>query len=279
MDTMDPSYVMARKVLLDALGALSAHGPHLVLVGAQAVYLRTGPSALNVPLMTTDADLAVDTAELLDAPEIGSLLGAIGFTPGTNPGHWVNQEGVAVDLMVVPHQSGRTGKEARAAHLVGHGKRAARVARGLEPALIDNDRIEIRSLDASDGRSISARVAGPAALLVAKAHKIRDRMGQADRQSGRIRSKDALDMLRILQAVETADLVGGFARHRIDAYAWGATTEALAHLSAEAAEDTSALPTQAAQAGGDDPGIAPSFAILVQELLSSLAEADLWGAP
>jgi hypothetical protein len=35
----DPLYVAARRVLLDALGALDNHREALVLVGAQAVYL------------------------------------------------------------------------------------------------------------------------------------------------------------------------------------------------------------------------------------------------
>ena len=46
-------------------------------------------------------------------------------------------------------------------------------------------------------------VAGPAALLVAKVHKIAERTtGTADRVS----DKDALDLLRLLQATDTATL-------------------------------------------------------------------------
>ena len=99
-------YVVARRVLLDALAALECHLDSLVLVGAQAVYHHTGDADLNVPLLTTDADLAVDTRDLAEAPEIGSVLRAAGFTPVPNPGHWVNIGDVAVDLMVVPHQAG-----------------------------------------------------------------------------------------------------------------------------------------------------------------------------
>lgn len=99
-------YVIARRVLLDALAALSGHLDNLILVGAQAVYHHTGDASLNVPLLTTDADIAIDTRGLAEAPEIGSVLRAAGFTPGPNPGHWVNARDVAVDLMVVPHQAG-----------------------------------------------------------------------------------------------------------------------------------------------------------------------------
>jgi hypothetical protein len=39
---MDPGYVAARRVLLNALFALEAHLDALVIAGAQAVYLHTG---------------------------------------------------------------------------------------------------------------------------------------------------------------------------------------------------------------------------------------------
>lgn|GEM_PF-6189066 len=66
---------------------------------------------------------------------------------------------------------------------MGHGKRAARKTRGLEPALVDNDVMVIEALDPADGRVAKLRVAGVAALLIAKAHKIGDRIesGRPDR--------------------------------------------------------------------------------------------------
>ena len=100
MDAVAPEYVAARRVLLDALEALTYHLPSLILVGAQAVYHHTGDADLNVPLMTTDADLAIDPRGLADVPEIGSLLRGAGFVPGPNPGRWVAASDVAVDLMV-----------------------------------------------------------------------------------------------------------------------------------------------------------------------------------
>jgi hypothetical protein len=66
MNGLAPEYVVARRVLLDALGALERHVDSLILVGAQAVYHHTGDGDLNVPLMTTDADLAINAANLAD---------------------------------------------------------------------------------------------------------------------------------------------------------------------------------------------------------------------
>lgn len=97
--------------------------------------------------MTTDADLAIDTRGLSDVPEIGAVLRGAGFVPGPNPGHWVAASDVAVDLMVVPHQA-RTAKElARAARLAPHDRLTARIARGLEPALVDHERVNIGARD------------------------------------------------------------------------------------------------------------------------------------
>ena len=48
----------ARLVLLDALEALGEQRDAMILVGAQAVYLRTGDVSLAVSEYTRDADLA-----------------------------------------------------------------------------------------------------------------------------------------------------------------------------------------------------------------------------
>ena len=55
---MDELYVIARRVLLDALDALGEHKGATILVGAQAIYLHTGDADLGVAEYTTDADLA-----------------------------------------------------------------------------------------------------------------------------------------------------------------------------------------------------------------------------
>ncbi|HET9677523.1 MAG TPA: hypothetical protein VFP21_08485, partial [Solirubrobacterales bacterium] len=76
--TNSPEYVAARRVLLDALEALRPHEGALVLAGAQAVYLRTGPSALPIAEFTTDGDLTIDPELLLKAPPLGELMQAAG---------------------------------------------------------------------------------------------------------------------------------------------------------------------------------------------------------
>ena len=107
---------------------------------------------------------------------------------------------------MVPEAVGGAGR--RAARLPGHAKEVARKARGLEAALVDKHTTVITALDAADGRSFAVAVAGPAALLVAKLHKIRERI--SEREQRRLDDKDALDVLRLLQATSTRALAGAF---------------------------------------------------------------------
>jgi hypothetical protein len=107
-----PEYVAARAVLLDVLQALGDHLPAIIVVGAQAVYLHTGSGDFVEPAMTTDGDLALDVGALGAEPEITAALANAKFKPGRNPGSWLGKGDVAVDIMVVPSQSGRTKKDA-----------------------------------------------------------------------------------------------------------------------------------------------------------------------
>ncbi|WP_216898799.1 hypothetical protein [Nocardia alni] len=220
--------------------------------------------------MTTDADLAVNTCELANAPEIGEMMRAAGFTPGPNPGHWVAVNNIAVDLMVVPHQAGTIKATARAARITPHEKLTARIARGLEPALLDNEIASIMALEPGDSRKCDLRVAGPAALLTAKAIKLGERLEQVDRQPDRLKEKDSLDVFRLLQAIEVPDLVSGFGKHREDEHATAATDEALNIFRTHGSTPGGQLARLASAAAQGDPAIAPAFAALVNELLAAL---------
>ncbi len=265
-----PEYVAARAVLLDALDALEGHLDSLVLVGAQAVYHHAGSTDLSVPLMTTDADLALNAHDLADSPEIGGALRSAGFVPGPNPGHWVAQSDIAVDLMVAPYQGGTERASARAARITPHEKLTARITRGLEPALVDHSVVTLTALDAGDDRSHDLRIAGPAALLTAKAIKIAERLGLAESRPDRLKEKDALDVFRLLQAIDVPDLAQGFETHRSERYAAASTAEAIDVLRTHGSTPDGRLPLLAAAAAQDDPTVAPAFAALVNELLIAL---------
>ncbi|MBI3470419.1 MAG: hypothetical protein HY013_03575 [Candidatus Solibacter usitatus] len=172
----DPLYVAARSVLLDALDALGSQRDALILVGAQAVYLYTGAIELPIAEYTTDADVTIDPHLLKQTPEIESTLTTAGFFRGRRVGVWVTTRevnGVLVNIdldLMVPAAVAGPGR--RAARLAGHAREVARKARGLEASLVDKHVMTIRALDSSDGRALGVSVAGPAALLVSKLHKI-----------------------------------------------------------------------------------------------------------
>jgi hypothetical protein len=146
----DPRYVEARRVLLNALDALQAHGAAVIVAGAQAVYLRTGASELGIAPYTTDGDIALDPSLLGDDPALEDAMRGAGFRlweprpEATEPGIWVAE--VVIDGEVV---------------------------------------------------TITAEVAGEAALFVAKLHKIHDRLAEPARR--RVDDKDAADVYRLMQ--------------------------------------------------------------------------------
>ena len=84
---------------------------------------------------------------------------------------------------------------------------------GLEAALVDHSVMSIGALEEIDGRVFSIKVAGPTALLISKTIKISERVeaGALERgRADRVSPKDALDVLRLLQAIPTARLAEGF---------------------------------------------------------------------
>ena len=99
-------YIVARRTLLDALDVLSEHTEAMVLVGAQAVYQRTGDvPGTGIP-MTTDSDLAIDADLLADAPEMSGLLTDAGFSAASQPGHWISSHGIGLDPVLCQKRAG-----------------------------------------------------------------------------------------------------------------------------------------------------------------------------
>ena len=212
----DPRYVAARRVLLDALAALTPYGKAFIVAGAQAIYMRTGLNDIAIAPYTTDGDLALDPTLLGDDPKLETTMRTAGFelleikAHQLEPGIWTktakidgNELIIPVDLIVpeaaIPNNPGRRG-----ARLGVHGNHAARRAVGLEAVLIDHDTMTISSLDPMDQRQIEVEVAGLAGLLIAKSHKIHDRI--ASGHPNRSSDKDAADVFRIMQATSPSEI-------------------------------------------------------------------------
>lgn len=204
-------YVAARKVLLDALAALGPQREAVIVVGAQAIYLRTGDSGITgYAPYTTDADLALAPSRLADEPHIEILLGDAGFEQRGGPGIWWKTTVVRDTVMevevdiLVPERFAPVGGR-RSVRLPPHDKMIARKAIGLEGSILDHDLIEVSALEGADVRRFSVRVAGPAALVVAKVHKLRDRL--ADGRTDRIADKDAADVYRLMLFVPVSEFM------------------------------------------------------------------------
>ena len=274
---LDPRYVVARTVLLDALEALGEQRNAVIVVGAQAIYLHTGAIYLAVPEFTVDADLTIDPALLRDVPEIESALRAARFERGSRVGAWILSRDVSgvlmnveVDLMV-PAAVGGGGR--RGARLPGHAKEVARKARGLEAALVDKAMTTIGALEAADSRVLDVAVAGPTALLVAKLHKIAERI--SEREHRRLDDKDALDVLRLLQATETSALVATVERLLLTDVAREVTHSALDMLKEYFADARAAGSQMAVRAVGalmPADVIAESCAALTSDLMRAFGK-------
>ncbi|TPW71595.1 hypothetical protein [Schumannella sp. 10F1B-5-1] len=268
----DELVIAARRALLDALEALGDQAESIILVGAQAIYLHTGSAEVAIAEFTTDADLAIDPRALQDDPLIEAAMTAAGFTRGTtNPGVWISRDGVQVDLMVPALVAG---KGRRSVDAPPHDPHSMRKSAGLEAALVDRELRRISSFEPEDQRSFSTLVAGPAALLIAKLHKLGERVDQ--RRA--LDNKDAHDIYRILIAIETDVLARSIEALRADETCSEVVTVALQHLGAYFAADVSSAGNTMAGAAeaelGDPAQVAASTHLLAVDLFEALSDDD-----
>lgn len=157
----DSLMVEARAALLDAVAALDAHLDSLILIGAQAIYLRTGKATSALAEATKDSDLAIDPRTLGEDPRLEQAMTEAGFIfnpVSKQPGAWMSPNGIPVDFMVPEHLAG-TGSR-RGVRIPPHSKHSARRAAGLEAAVIDHSPMTVESLDGDD-RSAVINIAGP----------------------------------------------------------------------------------------------------------------------
>ncbi len=260
----DQVYVEARRALLDVLFALGAHSDAFVLVGA-----------LAVAPYTADADLALDPRILADRPLLEQMLCSKGFVSGERSGMvgtWLVEvaggRSVPVDLLV-PESLATKGR--RSAKLGEHGDRCARWVRGLEAAVIDKVRCRIAALDPTDERSLDIWVAGPAALLIAKLHKIAERIDQPRR----LVDKDALDVYRLFLAIAPEEFAVRFSRLWDESTAATVTADAIQLLHQLFASPLAAgcnMVARALTGLENEELVRASCGALAQDVLQAIAE-------
>jgi hypothetical protein len=264
--------VASRGALLDALEALRPHLDAVVVVGAQAIYMHTGAAPVALAETTKDSDLALDSRVLNDSPLLEEAMTSAGFhhdLGSSQPGSWLSPTGIPVDLLIPKSLAGSSGR--RGARIPPHAKHAARKVTGLEAAVVDHAPMTVRSLAADDERAYTVNVASPAALLVAKLHKLGDRQESSDRRN----DKDAHDVYRLLIAIPTDDLAVALRRLRTDEVAGAATEAGLVLLSNLFAKGPGALGSQMAgraeEGIGDPEVVSASAATLASDLLRAVS--------
>lgn len=194
--------IEARKALLDALEAIGNHRESMILAGAQAIYLQTPDFDSPVEGATRDADLTIDITNLKSDPKLEVALTENGFNLIQDPGRWETPDGIIVDLMVPDALVSRKGRSVK---MDPHSKSTARRTVGIEGCLIDNSILKIPSISPNDYREFEIRVAKPSALLIAKLHKIYDRIEKRNESP----NKDAHDIYRLLAATDERQFLDG----------------------------------------------------------------------
>lgn len=264
--------VAARRALLDALDALAMHRDAIVLVGAQAIYLHTGSAPVALAESTKDSDFAIDAKRLGDDPRLEDAMQRAGFVVATQPGRWLSQDGIPVDLMVPEQLAGKGSR--RSGKIAPHADHATRRTTGLEAAVVDYVPLIIAALDPRDHRQIEANVASPAALLVAKLYKLGERQQTPDR----LIDKDAHDVYRLLVATDTAQLAHSMRQlmnHEFCGLVARHATVYLEQMFAAGANAQGAMMAgRAEQLVGDPATVSASAAVLAADLLTMMGQEE-----
>jgi len=200
-----------------------------------------------------------------------SAAGFIQDMAGGQPGAWLNPSGVPVDLMVPEALAGTPGSQRRGARIPPHSKTATRRAVGLEAAVVDHAPMEVAALAPGDDRRCTVEVAGPAALLVAKLHKL----GERRATPRRLEDKDAHDVYRLFVAISTDDLAAAMLRLIADPLCGDVSEQAMAYLREMFASGPEALGSvmagRAEQGIGEPATVAVSVALLSADLVAAMA--------
>lgn len=263
--------VSSRRALIDVIIGLAEQREALTVLGGHAVIEVTqGVPALPPDDTTRDGDLGVIPELLSDDPNLSARMTELGYEAARpeRPGVWspVSQrdrdihDRDSVDL-IAPMSLARDGlttnRPIRAARVGVHGKRSVSATRGTELSVLDREWRMLRSFDG--GPTVDAYVAGPSALLCAKAYKIHDRLDPIElrRNADRLRPKDFADLYRLLLAIAPEDAARVFAQGVADPRIGEAVTLGRDYL-VEILTDAAGVASMVADGWGD-PTREPEF--------------------
>ncbi|WP_051385372.1 hypothetical protein [Actinokineospora inagensis] len=272
-----PSFT--RRVLLDALTALRDQTTAVTVVGAQAVYLRSDDVRLAVAAFTSDADVSLDPGALQDVPRLEQAMLEAGFTVGDRgqPGTWLRDERVNGKVVSIP-------VDLLVPQSLTPGRRGGKIPRtattrpggswGLRRPSFDRDLMDVTALDSgTDRRGIKANVAGPAALLIAKAHEIGERAVDRGRPD-RLIDKDAGDIARLMMADGSGveEVAARVRRLQADPRTVEVTNAGLRYLDELFGSPSAVGLTMAHRALAEPPGVLPRTLAYIDELKMELTD-------
>lgn len=134
---------------------------------------------------------------------------------------------------------------------------------------MNRDPVRAGSLEDADERAFEVGVAGPGALLVAKTHKLVERLEEPDRLS----DKDALDVLRLLRGFPVDELAERLRTLLAEPMAAGVAVRAIDEFERLFGFPTSPGSRMAARAAAGyerEDVVAASLSTLARELLRTL---------
>lgn len=132
----------------------------------------------------------------------------------------------------------------------------------------------VTSLGNGDDRAYTANVAGPAALLVAKLHKLGERQATPGRLVDKDAHADAHDLYRLMVATRTEDIAQSLRRLQTDPLAGPTTDQGLHYLAdlfaAGPGAPGSMMAGRAEEGIGEPVTVATSAAVLATDLLDAI---------
>jgi len=202
----------SRRLLIDTIRALAGFGDAITVVGAHAVHVWAQDMLGPVDMQATrDADVVVNPVFVTPDPKLLDIMEGIGVTPALpdRPGVYSYADESSLPLgerttidLIVPEAYAGSGR--RAARIAGQQHAASRAV-GLELAVWDRHRRTLTAID-DPTDTVEAWVAGPAALLVAKAHKVHERLEQVTTRPDRLRPKDSGDIGLLMMVSDPAEV-------------------------------------------------------------------------
>lgn len=206
--------VIARSALIDAISALNrVSETGFIVVGAQAVYLRTEHVTLRIPPYTLDGDIVADPRRVRQARIILETLQSANFEIRGYEGLYhlpAADDSVRIATRIDVFVPARFENDW---DLNGYNQRdrtAVMSQAGLEIALTDHSIMELHGLN-GDARRVNVKVAGAVALLIAKGWKIGERFQKGPEEFQKV-GKDVADVYRLLLVHDADELSSALRR-------------------------------------------------------------------